>query len=98
MELFTQGGGGSNSPNTPGEPARNGDSNMLVLSRKIQESVVVGSSDGFERLLKVTVLEIAGRKVRLGFDVDSAVPVHRLEVWEKIQAGGPKTLEAELTI
>ena len=31
---------------------------MLVLSRKHQESVVVGGSDGFHRLLKVTVLDI----------------------------------------
>ena len=29
---------------------------MLVLSRKNQESVVVGGSGGFERVLKVTVL------------------------------------------
>jgi carbon storage regulator CsrA len=59
---------------------------MLVLSRKIQESVVVGGSDGFERLLKVTVLEIAFGKVRLGFEVDKEVPVHRSEVWERIHS------------
>jgi carbon storage regulator CsrA len=61
---------------------------MLVLSRKSQEAVVVGGSQGFERLLKVTVLEISGGKVRLGFDVDADVPVHRLEVWERICASG----------
>jgi carbon storage regulator CsrA len=59
---------------------------MLVLSRKSQEAVVVGGSVGFERMLKVTVLEIGGGKVRLGFEVDKAVPVHRWEVWERIQA------------
>ena len=59
---------------------------MLVLSRKSQESVVVGGSAGFEQLLTVTVLQICGDKVRLGFDVDKDVPVHRLEVWERIQA------------
>ena len=61
---------------------------MLVLSRRNQESVVVGGSDGFERLLKVTVLEILRGKVRLGFEADTGVPVHRLEVWERIVAGG----------
>jgi carbon storage regulator CsrA len=61
---------------------------MLVLSRKSQEAVVVGGSVGFERLLKVTVLEIGNGKVRLGFDIDAAVPVHRWEVWEKILAAG----------
>lgn len=60
---------------------------MLVLSRKSRESVVVGSSSGFERLLKVTVLEIKGASVRLGFEVDTAVPVHRMEVWERLHGG-----------
>ena len=57
---------------------------MLVLSRKNQESVVIGGVDGFHRILKVTVLGITGGRVRLGFDVDSSVPVHRAEIWERI--------------
>lgn len=61
---------------------------MLVLSRKTQEAVVVGGCTGFESMLTVTVLEIEGGKVRLGFDVDRAVPVHRWEVWERIRSGG----------
>jgi carbon storage regulator CsrA len=61
---------------------------MLVLTRKSQQAVVVGGSVGFERLLKVTVLEIDGRYVKLGFEVDKGVPVHRWEVWERIQASG----------
>jgi carbon storage regulator len=59
---------------------------MLVLSRKSQESVVIGGADGVHRLMKVTVLDIQGRKVRLGFEVDANVPVHRAEVWERILA------------
>jgi len=61
---------------------------MLVLTRKYRESVVVGGSVGFERLLKVTVLEIRGGTVRLGFEIDATVPVHRTEVWERIRNGG----------
>jgi carbon storage regulator len=57
---------------------------MLVLSRKNQESVVIGGSDGFHRLLKVTVLGIRGTNVKLGFEVDDDIPVHRSEVWERI--------------
>jgi len=56
---------------------------MLVLTRKIQESVVVGGADRFQRILRVKVLEIKGERVKLGFDVDADVPVHRLEVWER---------------
>jgi carbon storage regulator len=65
-----------------------GGSNVLVLTRKKLEAVMVGGAEGFERLLKVTVLEIKGERVRLGFEADSDVPVHRLEVWERIRAGG----------
>ncbi len=61
---------------------------MLVLTRKLQESVVVGGSDHFQRILKVKVLEIRGERVKLGFDIDPDVPVHRLEVWERIRATG----------
>jgi carbon storage regulator len=59
---------------------------MLVLSRKNQESVVIGGSDGFRRLLKVTVVDIRGSHVRLGFEVDADIPVHRAEVWERINS------------
>ncbi|HKI30658.1 MAG TPA: carbon storage regulator [Gemmataceae bacterium] len=68
---------------------------MLVLTRKTQESVVVGGVDGFERVLKVTVLEIQGGKVRLGFEANDDVPIHRQEVWERILASGlPPPTEA----
>jgi carbon storage regulator CsrA len=61
---------------------------MLVLSRKNQESVVVGSPGGLQRLLKVTVLEIRRGYVRLGFEAEADVPVHRWEVWERIRSEG----------
>ena len=62
---------------------------MLVLTRKAQETVVVGGTNGFERVVKVTVLQIIGSKVRLGFEADADVPVNRQEVWEQILANGP---------
>ncbi len=55
---------------------------MLILSRKSRESVVVGDADCVDRMLKVTVIEIKGGKVSLGFEVRKDVPVHRWEVWE----------------
>ena len=59
---------------------------MLVLSRKNQEAVVVGGANGFEQLLKVTVLELRGGSVKLGFEANDEVPIHRAEVWERIRA------------
>jgi carbon storage regulator CsrA len=62
---------------------------MLVLTRKCQEVVVIGAADGFNVLLKVTVLGIENGKVRLGFEAADDVPVHRSEVWERIRASAP---------
>ncbi len=59
---------------------------MLILSRKPLEAVVVGGADGNEHLLKVTVLEIKHGSVRLGFEAPVDVPVHRWEIWERIQS------------
>ena len=64
---------------------------MLVLTRKSRECVVVGGSNGFEPLLKVTVVQISGEKVRLGFEVDKEVPVHRSEVLERIRIHGRRS-------
>jgi len=58
---------------------------MLVLSRKCQEVIVVSRADGYNVLLKVTVLGIDNGKVRLGFEAADDVPIHRLEVWERIR-------------
>jgi len=68
---------------------------MLVLTRKQQESVVVGGSIGFERLLKVTVLEITGGKVRLGFEADDTVPIFRSEVWKRMHGDFPPEITQE---
>ena len=57
---------------------------MLVLTRKSRESVVVGGADGLHRLLTVTVIDIRGGNVKLGFEADARVPVHREEVWKRI--------------
>jgi carbon storage regulator CsrA len=60
---------------------------MLVLSRKQNESIVIGGSKGFESRMKLTVIGIKGRTVKLGIEVANDVPVHRLEIWERINVG-----------
>lgn len=42
---------------------------MLIVSRSLDQSVIVGEFDGLELMLKVTVLGVRGKKVRLGFEV-----------------------------
>lgn len=60
---------------------------MLVLSRKSDESVIVGATD-FGSLLRVCVLEVRDGRVKLGFEANERFVVHREEVWERIRANG----------
>ncbi|MCW5938297.1 MAG: carbon storage regulator CsrA [Fimbriimonadaceae bacterium] len=53
---------------------------MLVLTRKINQSIVIG--DGIE----IVVLEVRGEQVRLGIRAPRDVTVHRKEIFEQIQA------------
>ena len=59
---------------------------MLVLSRKVKESIVI---DGH---IRVVVLRIEGQVVKLGFDAPREVQVHRQEVYEAIQRSNQAAL------
>lgn len=61
---------------------------MLVLTRKKNESIII------DDVIKVTVVEIRGDKVRLGIEAPHEIEVHRQEIYEQIHrkrdaAGGP---------
>ncbi|MGB8854624.1 MAG: carbon storage regulator [Pirellulales bacterium] len=60
---------------------------MLVLTRKNRESVVIGRPEDMSVALEITVLEIEGGRVRLGFEADTRMPIHRREVWDRICNG-----------
>ncbi len=51
---------------------------MLVLSRKQGERVCVGGD------IEVTVLEIRGNRVKLGFSGSASVPIRRSEIRAQI--------------
>ncbi|RYU10432.1 carbon storage regulator [Nocardioides iriomotensis] len=53
---------------------------MLVLSRRLGESVVIGDD------VVVTVLEVRGDVVRIGVDAPRSVPVRRQELLEEVAA------------
>ncbi len=52
---------------------------MLVLSRKRNESIVIGDK------IKITIVEMRGDKVRIGVEAPEDVSVHRQEVYDAIQ-------------
>jgi carbon storage regulator len=52
---------------------------MLVLTRKSNQSIMIGDD------IEVSVLSIAGEKVRIGIQAPRDVPVFRKEVFLEIQ-------------
>jgi carbon storage regulator len=59
---------------------------MLVLSRKSRESVVISDPGSLLGNVRVTVIELRGGRVWLGFEADPEVQIHRHEVHERICA------------
>ena len=57
---------------------------MLILTRRVGESVVIGED------VTVTVLGVKGNQVRIGINAPKTVSVHREEIFERIKSGrGP---------
>ena len=52
---------------------------MLALSRKVNESIMLGND------IEVTVLEIKGDQVKVGIAAPREVPVYRKEIYLQIQ-------------
>ncbi len=59
---------------------------MLILTRRVGESVVIGDD------VSVTILGVKGNQVRIGVTAPMDVSVHRQEIYERIkkeEAGEP---------
>ena len=56
---------------------------MLVFTRKPGEAVVVTGLPGNTLEMKVSVVEIRGGRVRLGFEAESNISIDRSEIWDR---------------
>lgn len=52
---------------------------MLALSRKQDESIMLGSD------IEITVLEVKGDQVKLGIKAPKSVPIYRKEIYLQIK-------------
>ncbi|AJK89326.1 MULTISPECIES: carbon storage regulator CsrA [Lysinibacillus] len=59
---------------------------MLVLSRKKDESIMVGDQ------IEIKILAVEGDQIKLGIVAPKTVKVHRSEVFEAIQAQNKEAL------
>jgi carbon storage regulator len=58
---------------------------MLVLSRRVGESIVVGDD------VTVTVLEVRGDVVRIGIDAPRSIAVHREELLRELETANKES-------
>jgi len=63
--------------------------NMLALSRKKNEAIVVNNN------VEITILDIKGDQVKLGITAPREVPVYRKEVYTQIQEANKEAMTPE---
>jgi carbon storage regulator len=63
---------------------------MLILTRKVGETVRIGDS------ITVTVVQMNDGQVKLGIDAPKAITVHRGEVYDRIKAENKEAANASV--
>ena len=58
---------------------------MLVLTRRLEQSIAIGDPLSPTDAIEVIVLEVRGDQVRLGIKAPPTTAVHRAEVYKQIQ-------------
>jgi carbon storage regulator len=61
---------------------------MLVLSRKPNQSIMIGSN------IRILVVGLDRDQVKLGIEAPRDVPIHRFEVFEEINRSNPSCASA----
>jgi carbon storage regulator len=61
---------------------------MLVLSRKINQSIMIGDD------VRIVIVAVDRDQVKLGIEAPRSVPVHRSEIYEEIQKTNKEALGA----
>lgn len=59
---------------------------MLALSRKINESIMLGND------IEVSILEIKGDQVKIGIKAPKSVPIFRKEIYLQIEEENKKAV------
>jgi carbon storage regulator len=61
---------------------------MLILTRKLGESITIGDD------IKITFLDIKGKQIRIGIEAPPNIAVHREEIYTLIKEQNIQAVEA----
>lgn len=64
---------------------------MLALSRKINESIMIGND------IEITVLEVKGDQIKIGISAPKSVPIYRKEIYLQIQESNKEAAETPIS-
>lgn len=65
---------------------------MLALSRKNNESIIIGND------IEITVLEIKGDQVKIGISAPKSVPIYRKEIYVQIEDSNREAAKSNVSI
>lgn len=65
--------------------------NMLALSRKANESIIIGND------IEITILEVKGEQVKIGIKAPKSIPVYREEVYQQIRESNKEAASDAVT-
>ncbi|KAE9527805.1 MULTISPECIES: carbon storage regulator CsrA [Testudinibacter] len=60
---------------------------MLILTRKIGESLLIGED------ISISVLSVRGNQVKIGVDAPKEVAVHREEIYQRLKEADDKKVD-----
>lgn len=64
---------------------------MLALSRKVNESIIIGND------IEITVLEVKGDQIKIGISAPKSVPIYRKEIYLQIQESNKEAAGSTVT-
>lgn len=63
---------------------------MLALSRKVNESIMIGND------VEITILDIKGDQIKIGINAPKSVPIYRKELYLQILESNKEAASSEV--